>query len=308
MLIKQILVILLSLILSGCSENDNPLIEEYNQFLHTTLNFTGSEDNLDIITWNIENFPKNSLTIDYVKECIDSLNVDIIALQEISNSYSFNELVNELSSTCLSGGNCWDGFRSGSINSQYGELSFLINTDQISSYQNPYTILYQEESYYFAYREPYVLKFNYNGQNITLINIHYKCCDGSEDRREQASLLLHNYITTNMANEKVIIVGDYNDELIDDNNVFDIFINDNSFSFTDLDIAAGSSAFWSFPGWPSHIDHILITSELFNYEIETATVLIDNSMNGYFSTYNEYISDHRPVGISLNILPLIGNR
>ena len=111
-----------------------------------------------------------------------------------------------------------------------------------------------------------------------------------------------------MANDKVIIVGDYNDELIDDNNVFDIFINDSNFSFTDLDIAAGSSIFWSFPGWPSHIDHILITSELFNNEIETSTVLIDNSMNGYFSTYNEYISDHRPVGISLNISPLGRNR
>ncbi len=302
MLTKHILVILLTLLLYACSENNNPIIDENEEYLHSELNFTGSNTTLDIVTWNIENFPKHESTVNYVKECIDSLDVDIIALQEIENTTAFHQLVHDLSEFCVAGGSCWDGFRSGSTNSQYGELSYLINTNHISSYQNPYTILYQD-SYYFASREPYVLKFNYNGEEITLINTHYKCCDGSENRREQASESLHNYIAMNLQNDKVIILGDLNDELIDTYNVFDIFINDDNFLFTDMSIAIGESTFWSFPSWPSHIDHILITNELFDNHILTSTVLIDNSMYEYFSTYEEYISDHRPVGIRLYIAP-----
>ena len=302
MLTKHILVILLTLILSGCSKNNNPIIDDNQEYLHSELNFNGSTTNLDIVTWNIENFPKNEYTIDYIKECIDFLDVDIIALQEIESTSSFNQLVNHLSESCGLGGDCWDGFRSGPTNSQYGELSYLINTSEITSYQNPYSILYQD-SYYFAWREPYVLNINYNGENVTLINVHYKCCDGSEDRREQASQSLYNYIQINMQNDNVIVLGDFNDELIDNNNVFNIFIDDANYLFTDMLIASGEDAFWSFPSWPSHIDHILITNELFDNHIITSTVLIDNSMYGYFSAYETYISDHRPVGISLYISP-----
>ena len=33
--------------------------------------------------------------------------------------------------------------------------------------------------------------------------------------------------------------------------------------FVDLEIAYGSSTNWSYPTWPSHLDHICITNELF---------------------------------------------
>ena len=35
--------------------------------------------------------------------------------------------------------------------------------------------------------------------------------------------------------------------------------------FTDMEIASGSPLYWSFPGWPSHLDHILITNELLSF-------------------------------------------
>ena len=47
----------------------------------------GSEETLDIITWNLEWFPKNESTISFVSEFILSLSPDIIALQEISDQY-----------------------------------------------------------------------------------------------------------------------------------------------------------------------------------------------------------------------------
>ena len=151
-----------------------------------------------------------------------------------------------------------------------------------------------------AYREPYVLEISYQNNNFILINIHYKCCSGSEDRRLQASLLLHSYINTFFNDSKVIVLGDFNDLLIDDNNVFSPFLSDmNNFYFTDFTIANSSTALWSFPSWPSHLDHILITNELFNYVVDTQTVLVDWSLNGGLSAYDAYVSDHRPVMLKI---------
>ena len=44
----------------------------------------GTDSNLDIITWNIEHFPKQGeITVEHLLEIIDSMDVDIIAMQEI---------------------------------------------------------------------------------------------------------------------------------------------------------------------------------------------------------------------------------
>ena len=58
------------LFLLSCSE-EHPMTEV--QF--------GSDATLDIITWNIENFPKESTTLEYVQDLILSLDPDIVALQ-----------------------------------------------------------------------------------------------------------------------------------------------------------------------------------------------------------------------------------
>tara|TARA_Y100000389_G_C17471344_1_gene531502 strand:- start:1696 stop:2586 length:891 start_codon:yes stop_codon:yes gene_type:complete len=280
------------LLFLSCSEQESYILSPNDSLFNSSLNIKGDNNTLDLVTWNIENFPKNNLTNMYVKQIIDSLDVDIIALQEIVDMQNFNNILDSL-------GNDWVGFRSGGIDSDYQELSYIINTQNIEIVSNPYTIL-NDNSYYFAYREPYVLEISYQNNNFILINIHYKCCSGSEDRRLQASLLLHSYINTFFNDSKVIVLGDFNDLLIDNNNVFSPFLSDmNNFYFTDFTIANSSNTFWSFPSWPSHLDHILITNELFNYVVDTQTVLVDWSLNGGLSAYDAYISDHRPVMLKI---------
>jgi len=70
-----------------------------------------------------------------------------------------------------------------------------------------------------------------------------------------------------------------------------------------MDIAQGPSTNWSYPGWPSHLDHILITNELFDEfalaDSNINTILIDSFMEGLWNEYDNYISDHRPVGLKL---------
>ena len=290
--IKTILLLLLFL---SCSEKSDLIFNPDNGLFNSSLNFKGTDKTLDIITWNIENYPKNDLTNTYISQIIDSLDVDIIALQEIADNVSFNNLVNSLEG--------WSGYRSGGSNSDYQELAYIINTNKVEILSNPYTIL-NSYQYEFSYREPLVLECSYNNNHLTIINIHYKCCDGSESRRLAASNLLYDYINSNLNSEKVIVLGDYNDLLNDSGiNIFESFLDDDDYSFTDYNIAISSNEYWSFPDWPSHLDHILITNELFNNVISTNTIMIDHSLNGGLFTYDNYISDHRPVGIKLLINP-----
>tara|TARA_B100000315_G_scaffold218843_1_gene220398 strand:- start:25365 stop:25961 length:597 start_codon:yes stop_codon:yes gene_type:complete len=121
--------------------------------------------------------------------------------------------------------------------------------------------------------------------------------------------LLKEYIDTNFPNNNVIVLGDLNDILTDDseNNVFQMIINDTeNYLFADMEIAEGSSSEWSYPWWPSHIDHILITNELFdefeNNSSEVQTIKIDEYMDGGFDEYYENISDHRPVAMKLEFI------
>jgi len=151
------------------------------------------------------------------------------------------------------------------------------------------------------------------GENYIIINNHFKCCgdnylndndDGDEEtRRYIASTLLKEYIDNNFSTKNVIVLGDLNDILTDNvtNNVFQMIIEDSeNYLFADMAIAEGSSAEWSYPSWPSHLDHILITNELFDNNSYVEVIRIDDFMDGGFSQFDQNISDHRPVGIKLS--------
>ena len=93
-MLNKIIVILL--IIYGCAidqpiSNSEPLNEPIQ------ISSFGTDSSLDIITWNIEHFPKNgNTTIDAIIDIIRDLNVDIFAFQEIESASSFNELVSSL--------------------------------------------------------------------------------------------------------------------------------------------------------------------------------------------------------------------
>ena len=60
------------------------------------LNF-GTDSTFEILTWNIEWFPKNGqTTVDYVIDIIQALDVDVLAIQEVDNTNMFDQMVDEL--------------------------------------------------------------------------------------------------------------------------------------------------------------------------------------------------------------------
>ena len=263
----------------------------------------GTDDTFEVVTWNIEHFPKNNqTTIDYVKRVIKAMNADIYALQEVSNINDFNQLVSELPE--------YDGY----IDSdKFRGLAYIYkkSTIQINSTYE----IYNSSTYYRAFpRYPMVMDFNYKEERMIVINNHFKCCgDGfletsnlsdEENRRQSASSLLKQYIDTNFADLNVILVGDLNDILTDreSDNVFQMYFDDaENYKFVDYDIATGTSSDWSFPTWPSHLDHILITNELFdefaNNDSAVEVIKIEDYLAGGWNTYDSNISDHRPVAL-----------
>lgn len=266
--------------------------------------YFGTDTTFDIISWNIEWFPKNNNTAVKVQEILTSLDADIYALQEIADTSLLKQVVSN-----IPGYKCY--FKS----SYYGGLAYIYNTNTIQI--NAKYEIFTSQPYWNAFpRFPQVLDCNFMGNNYIIINNHFKCCgDGilnvnnnndEESRRLQAITYLKQYLDNTLEGKRVILLGDLNDELTDNtiNNVFQDFINDsNNYLFTDMIIAQGNSVDWSYPTWPSHLDHILITNELFSdfqdLNSHVSVIRIDDYM-GSWNNYENNVSDHRPIGIKFD--------
>ena len=136
--------------------------------------------------------------------------------------------------------------------------------------------------------------------DFTLINMHLKCCDNGYSRRVASAELLYNYLNSSRASGVVnhIIVGDWNDDISDDYSVnsFNIFLEDmDNYKYVTYENAHSSSNFYdSFPSYPSFIDHIMISEDLFN-EHDSSGDVQTIRLGDYITGYDPIISDHRPV-------------
>lgn len=273
------------------------------------LNF-GTDSTFEVITWNLEWFPKNGqTTMDYVSQIIQALDVDVIALQEIDNKSQFNNMVDNLEG--------WDGYY---VNDNYLGLAYIYKSSTVEPMEIKEILTNKSRE---LPRSPYVFSIYCHGQEIVLINNHFKCCgDGyldptdlwdEESRRIDGCILIEEYITNNHLFDRVIMLGDLNDDLTDDpeNNVFSPFLDKpETYIFTDMQIAEGSSTGWSYPNWPSHLDHIMINNVLYNdiqgEDAVVTTIKLDNYFSGGFYEYDQDVSDHRPVGIKVKLLDNFG--
>ncbi len=266
----------------------------------------GTDSTFEVISWNIEWFPKNgTTTANYVETILTNLQADVYALQEIEDTTLLKSVVANI-----------PGYECHFVSSYYGGLAYVYNANTVTV-NNKYEI-YTSQPYWSAFpRSPQVLELTFEGKDYVIINNHFKCCgDGTlntndyndeEMRRQSAVTLLKQYIDSLFANKRVILVGDLNDILTDsaNNNVFQSIIDDTvNYMFTDLPIALGNQNDFSYPSWPSHLDHIAITNELFDDFSAPNSEIRCIRIDDYMSNWNEYdnnISDHRPVGIKLEV-------
>ncbi len=294
------LVLAFPLVLGGCGKSEHlpygPGPAATNPFVAAKV---GEEASFEILTWNIENFAKSgSVTVDYVAQAVEALDPDVIALQEISSVSYFMNLVDSLDG--------WSGFRASS--DRYINLAYLYKDAAIDLAGRGIYEINAGDWYVFP-RTPLVMECLFGDTHLVIINNHLKASGGTENetRRRAGCDSLDAYIKNHYTDSRVILLGDLNDLLTDGEayNVFQVFLDaPDEYRFVDLDIARGNNIYWSFPGWPSHLDHILISNELFaDFEregSEVRTLRLDTYLLPYgWQTYDADISDHRPVYMKL---------
>jgi len=256
----------------------------------------GSASTLDICTWNIEHFPKNSSTLSKVKDIIIKSQIDVFGLQEIADDRDdFADLLSSLGSDY--GGYIYNpDYDSDPTFDQ--NIAFVYKKDEITLVTTARNITELSDSYYFPRMPIEIVLKHSSGVEFVVINNHLKCCSGSEGRRRGASERLKEYIDDKYKplNTKVVMLGDLNDRIDsgENDNVFKNFINDaDNYIFVDEKVSEASQ----YTGGWTNIDHILINKELFEFFDKDADKLDDDDFD---YNYDTYVSDHFPVWVNLN--------
>ena len=290
MMIKNIVMISIIYFIYACA---NPIEKEKNSSdgNNSLLPNLDLQDGIEVVTWNIENFPKlGQRTIDSVASIITSLNADIYCLQEISNMAMFTDLAEILDEYSYVASDA----------TEYLNLVVLYKKNQFIVRNQ--SSLFTDNMYEFAYRPPLRIEMTFLGQNaidFTLINMHLKCCDNGFNRRVASSDILYDYLNSSVQAgiRNHIVVGDWNDDISDPHseNSFNIFLDDTeNYKYVTYENAlSGTNIHDSYPSYPSFIDHIMISKDLFDESGDGDVQTL--RLGDYISGYDEIISDHRPV-------------
>ena len=272
-----------------------------------SLPVKGAETTLDIGTWNIEHFgndevpPAGETQLANASEVIRHAGIDLWSVQEIEDAADFNELVNAL-------GDGWAGELD--VASSNLHVGFLYKTDvidvrRISNILSQYSVA-------FAGRRPVQMEADVMLPDTTFtavfIALHMKCCsdDASWQKREEASNRLKMHIDTSFPGDPVIVVGDFNDELVKSispgrPSPYSNFVDDPGsylFATQRLD-EEGTNTYCDSTTCSSGstIDHILFTNELRDAFMDGSADTYDEVLdpqNGIVS-YTMTTSDHLPV-------------
>jgi len=275
---------------AGCDEEKNDT-RSGQSFSDCVVSFEQGED-FEVATFNIKKFPQEANTIMHTAELLMHLNADVVAVQEISSEEALKELASQMKG--------WESVFTPSPTPYNMSLGYLVKMNEVEVIEEETSVWFtgdDDDEYYFP-RSPFVIKVRHrdSGVETLMVNLHLKAMGEPEDvmRRRVASNMLKEHLDEHYPDDHVIILGDFNDELDEEkieDDVFSNFTDDENYKFTDMHIARGDEEHYSYPGWPSHIDHILMTDEWFDHYDTSMTLRPDECFDDYF----DYISDHRPV-------------
>ncbi len=300
------------------------------------------EDTFDVVAWNIEwfgdenNSPvgqnpmSDAIQRDSTATVLKRLNADVYAVEEIADDALFAELVAQLPG--------YDYILSDATSNPGGtppfqKLGFIYNTETVSvvSTRAMFTSIHplynggddsalvdypNATSRFFASgRLPFLMTADVtiNGvtERIDLVALHARANSGNDaqgryDMRKYDVEVLKDSLDVNFANNKLILLGDYNDDV--DETVADIpstissfqeYVND-SLNYNIVSSALSEAGLRSFVFRENMIDHIAVTNEL-------NEAYIENSVTVHYEVYDaDYAfttSDHFPVSARFLLEP-----
>ncbi|MGB5930045.1 MAG: endonuclease/exonuclease/phosphatase family protein, partial [Cyclobacteriaceae bacterium] len=291
---------------------------------------------LDVATWNMEffgatqnNFGPNDvqLQLENAVTIVNALNADVIAVQEVSDEALLGELASRLDGNYAT--ICSDvysfSFREDDGTFPPQKLCYIYNTDVIDVLND--RVVFDEfytqvrtnndtealpnypddvDGFWASGRLPYLLEVEATvdgvTEEITLVNIHaVSNSRGIQnlERRAYDVQVLKDTLDTYYADDQVIVLGDYNDDVDEpvleeattQPSPYEIYVNDPDYWVVTKSLS--EAGFRTFVFRDNVIDHITITDELYAEYIEgSEQVFIPfNLVFNYANT----TSDHIPV-------------
>ncbi len=291
------------LVLSGCVTSPPPIDDNGGDHRtgHIDLPPFGSDAALEVVSWNIRNFPSNGeQTVLDVLEIIRDLDVDVVAVQEIADTVAFRQLLDSLKD--------YSGVYSADTYSNGYQKTGVIYRKSLLKLDSKIQIFTDD---WYAFPRPPLkvhLTATRNGKSFdfNLIVLHLKARSGSEnvDRRRDAIQKLHQYVTQQIQagdDPDYILAGDWNDELLDSEpeNVFLPFLNDTA-NFVILTLPLARKGEYTYIGYyQSLIDHIVLSRSIDQRYPEIVTEIL--KIDEVYAAYKDNVSDHRPVATRIPV-------
>ena len=283
------LCVMNSLYSQECPSSDTLLVSSVQNFW--PIPNQNLWENIEVMTWNLKDFPLSNGTVNNVQEVIADVLPDIIAFQEVDNLSAYIDLANSLPS--------YEFISSGT------GLGFAARRDVVEIINQ--SILFSNMSYEFAGRPPLKVELQWScgilATSLSIVVIHLKSGSDNQDaeRRYASCEELESYIDSRPS-ENIIVLGDFNDEIFDPENINSLWpmVNSSSIQFTTESIA-NIDYFATYPSWPSFIDHIAISENLFDeFQGSSINTIRLDDYTGY-TFYQNNFSDHRPVIFSFQV-------
>lgn len=278
----------------------------------STIPAEGTASTLDLGTWNIEwfgdasNGPSNeALQLENVRDVIRMTDLDLWGVQEVVGKPAFDNLVAQLPG--------YTGFLANDARVTDGAAYYsdFSNTEQkvgfvyktaVATLQSARIILTASD-YDFAGRPPLEARFTVtvNGatEDLVIIVLHAKAGATSADRtrRLNASTALKSYLDTTYPTQKVVVLGDFNDD-VDTSIVpgmsspYANFVSDAA-DYTFPTKALSDAGISSTVNYADAVDHHLGTNEMLaSYVGGSAKVL---RVDAHITSYGTTTTDHYPV-------------
>ena len=274
-----------------------------------TVPAKGSASTLDVASWNIEWFGSTSsgptnetLQLNNARDVIAGTDFDVWGVAEIVGQTQWNSLESQLtgytgflaSESVVANGSAYYG----SSEQKVG----ILYKSSVATLLGAKVILTANDAD-FAGRPPLEVKLRVtlNGvtEDVVVIVLHMKAFDdaSSWQKRQNASVALKSYLDATYPAQKVIVVGDWNDDV--DTSItsgspspYQNFVDDAAdyaFPTRALSLAGVSST----TSYPDMIDHHLDTDELLGTLVAGSTEVY--RVDAYVASYDATTSDHFPV-------------
>jgi len=290
----------------------------------------------DLMNWNLEffgaidkNYPQGygpaneTLQLQNARSVIDSVHADVIAVQEVSNDSIFRELVRRLpgyKAVCSDRYSySFNGFDptfppqkvcfiydSGTVHPTATRVMFETLYDSARLHNSSLLPNYptgDASSFWSSGRLPFMMTAEVTIQNVTerirFIDIHAKSGDQQSDydRRVYDVKVLKDSLDAHYPNDRVVILGDYNDDLRQSIvtglvTSYEAFVQDTA-RYTPITLALSEAGAKSTVSFNGVIDNQIISNELNDDRLPGSQQVITPFLQ--IPNYGTTTSDHLPV-------------